>query len=111
MCKWLRNILFPTNILNKHVQSFEFEQVHPPYNSYTYEIDWTGERLEFNYYMNTRSGGKVVHTPKQIIFTDGNESGEQIFIRQSLAPVVFVSNLYLKCTNVTSLVVNGETLI
>lgn len=111
MCKWIKDILFPTNVLGKKIRTFTFPQVHPPYNSYNYDIEWTGERLEFTYTRYGRSGEVVRHFPRRIMFQDGNETEENVSIRQSQMPYVYVGDLYLKCTNVTKLIVNGEQLI
>jgi len=111
MCKWLRDILFPTNVLGKKIRTFTFPQVHPPYSSYNYDIEWTGERLEFTYTISGRSGMIVKHYPHRITFENGNETEENVYVRQSQFPNAYSSDLYLKCTNVTKLIVNGEQLI
>lgn len=111
MCKWIKDILFPTNVFGKKIKTFTFPHTHPPYNSYNYDIEWTGERLEFTYTQSGRSGGKVIQIPHRITFENGNNTEENVFVKQTQFPSSWASDLYLKCTNVTKLIVNGEQLI
>ena len=53
----------------------------------------------------------VKHYPHRITFENGNETEENVYVRQSQFPNAYSSDLYLKCTNVTKLIVNGEQLI
>ena len=112
MCmKKIKQILFPLNVLGKDMRTFTFPQVHPPYNNYNYDIVWTGERLEFAWTQYAKTGGTVAVMPMRQEFVNGNESEENVFVRQTIAPSSWADDLHLKCTNVTKLIINGETLI
>ena len=111
MCKKIKDILFPLNILGKKHRTFVFEQTHPPYNKYNYYVKWKGERLEFSYTRFYRNGGRTLHMGQREEFTNGDYNEEHLTVRQSTAPTSWAGNLYLKCTNVTYLDVNGTVLI
>ena len=112
MCKRIKDILWPLNVLGKKIKSFTFPQTHPPYGTYSYDIVWTGERLEFSYTRFYRQGGTTQKRPERIMLENGNETEENITVQQSAIPLAsWASDLYLKCTNVTKLIVNGEQII
>lgn len=107
----IKQILFPTNVTGRDIQTFSLPQVHPPYNDYNYNITWTGERLDVCYTtIGKVMGGRTVITPREFQYTNGNESEENISVRQQQGRS-WASDIYFKCTNVTKLIINGEQYI
>ena len=113
MCKWIKDILFPTNVLGKKKDSFGIKIDNPPYTSRDFNITWTGERLEVAYTKQIRQGRKYFKEPVRLLFKDGNESEESFIVGQRLIYQgrEWTDNVYFNCTNVTKLIVNGEQLI
>lgn len=113
MCKWIKDILFPTNVLGKKKDSFEIKIENPPYTSRTFNIEWTGERLDIAYTKQTRRGRVYFKEPIRLQYLDGNETEEEFTVAQSVIYQgrIWTDNVYFNCTNVTSLIVNGEQLI
>ena len=117
MCliRYIKDFLFPTNILGKKMRTFELPMVHPPYTDKTFNITWTGDRLDIKYmrYIKPSTGIATRKEPKELNFEHGNLSNIELIVTQrSVANVrIYTSNVYLKCTNVTYLEINGERYI
>lgn len=119
MCLKLKDILHPFNIFGKDRKNFKIT-VPEEYGDYTYDIEWTGERLIVSYTYDViikipPSERRRYPQPHKEIYTDGELSEETIIINQynrmSAWQTLINASIYFDCTNVTSLIVNGETLI
>ena len=108
MCQRLRDILFPTNILGKDKRTIRF-YLPDGISTWTPNIAWTGKSGSSCTLSLTRQKPdgtlevwKDVKIPQPVY--------QPVFINIDTQP--FVENcIYFKCTDVTSLIVNGETLI
>lgn len=121
MCKKILGILFPTNVLGKDVRSIGYKL--PDGGDITLNILFDGDRLQVNYTHLLRSSEhhNPIITPHSYTFTDGDTL--PINIRRgvhgmalndigSFDPDNAAHNMiYLKCTNVESLEINGEQII
>lgn len=119
MCKQLLSILFPLNILGKKIVNKKYIIPIPRYPQ-TINIVWTGEALDVAYTNYSVHNPEYSTLPPQATqhrtrFVDGDQSsvGVYVMIKSDIYETVTIVNdtLYFKCTNVTSLIVNGETLI
>ena len=120
MCKKILNILFPTNVLGQNVRSIPYKL--PDGGTITLNIVFDGDRLQINYTnIEIRMGRKTVIHPESTTFTDGDTYPVTIYRQGHGAAYWFVGSadedapeynmIYLKCTNVRSLEINGETII
>ena len=122
MCQRLRDILFPTNILGKDKRTIRFalpDNLTPVHLT----IDWAGDHLECCYvervvwhYMTPEPHTSTKKTPVHYRYNNTEQGTQEIDIYRGLyhnvsRTDVVDSCVYFKCTNVTSLIVNGETLI
>lgn len=116
MCKFIKDILFPLNLLGKKRVCVSYTVPDgSPIADYTLNVVWSGERMEIAYTQN------IMRTmpPKKVsvsdMHTNGNESEIIIYTRGEGARPQFtqlINNVaYFNCTNVTKLIVNGEQLI
>lgn len=108
MCKWLRNILQPLNVLNKNIRcvSYPLSRTAHPINI---PIKWTGDALYVRWTLiNTNNPNKNIAAK----FDDknGNETTRVVHITP-MGNNRANSDLFIKCVNVSSLIVNGETII
>ena len=114
MCKAIKNILWPLNVLGKKIRSFKIPLENPPYNDRTITIMWTGKRLDICYTQQARNGIHAVPPrPFRLRYEDGDNTTETFTIKQ-LALMdrrVWVDAFYIKATDVKLLVVDGEILI
>lgn len=119
MCKWLRDILFPTNVLGKKKQCVKY-QLPVGFTSGTLNIQWEGERLDvtFTYGVQIKlplSERRRYYTNERYNFVDGDGGIDTIDIetRETMRDATWVEGqmIYFNCTNVTQLIVNGEQLI
>ena len=115
MCKWIKDILWPTNAKGDKKQSFKVEIAAPPYNNVTFTVEWAGERLDICYCSLFRRGRDRAYTDHRLDYTavDGDE-GTQTFtvFQNALADRrTWVEAVYFECTNVTKLIINGEQFI
>lgn len=104
MSKQVKDILFPLNVLGKDKKCVKWE--HNFYSSDDYLIQWVGDVLQVCH-TNLRADSRVRPT---IIRKTGGGS----FLYRVLSGVnypVVNNTVYFNCTNVTSLIVNGEQLI
>lgn len=114
MCKWLRDILFPLNLLGKKKRSFEVPVQSPPYNNVPFTVVWSGDRLDMCYASLFKRGkSKVIPTPIRAQYTNGNMDTETFIVNQRASGDMrtWVNAVYFNCTNVTYLEINGTQYI
>lgn len=120
MCQRLRDILFPTNILGKDKRTIKYSLADTPIDGGGYKnitMTWSGKRLEFVYTerLEDVNTGEVKYQPVTLV--EINQEAEKWvedidfgthdgFIHSAVGDM-----LYLKCTDVTTLIVNGQKLI
>lgn len=119
MCKRIKDILWPTNIFGKHKQSVAFDL--PDNNAaMLLSIIWSGERMiaEYTKRVVIKAPNLPVSTmdlPERTTYTNGDSTSEYLFIARGAEGYRKVSTpenkVHFTCTNVTSLVVNGQQLI
>lgn len=115
MCKFIKDILFPLNLLGKKRVCVAYKVTGRTPEDYTLNVVWSGERMEVAYTQN------IMRTmpPKKVsvsdMHTNGNESEITIYTRgEGSRPmgIQLIRNIvYFNCTNVTKLIVNEEQLI
>lgn len=113
MCKWIKDILFPTNILGKKKKCVKVAIENPPYTDRVFNVDWQGERLNICYTSLFRRSRTTKATPVRLVYNE-EEQGEQSFTvsqNSTLDRRTWTDEVYFNCTNVTKLIVNGEQLI
>ena len=111
MCKMIKEILSVLNPCGKRKRYLSIDV--PPY---LLNIVWSGEALCVSYTEHRFTPKREhIYTPKKFAYANGNNTTETIDIPngdKSDAKYFVVDNkVYFNCTNVTSLIVNGETLI
>ena len=119
MCKRIKDILWPTNIFGKHKQSVAFDL--PDNNTVvSLNIVWSGERMiaEYTKRVVTKAPNLPISTmdfPERITYTNGDSTSENLWIMRGAQGYRITSTpenkVHFTCTNVTSLVVNGQQLI
>lgn len=118
MCKKILNILFPTNITGKRMQTIEFDISDIPTESpgiKTINVQWSGAVLRALYTRHTAStsGGSRDYKMRKTFYGGGTDTFT-VPNKRSMGGVsdrVINNLIYFKCINVTSLVVNGQVLI
>lgn len=116
MCKWIKDILFPTNVLGKKKKCvfYEFEDGNVP-NPINLSIVWVGEKIRMSYTIVTNVQRPFPHAVVvengKADFNGGDGTEETYTISYRRGTVLAKRKLYFNCTNVTSLIVNGEQLI
>lgn len=113
MCKFIKDILFPLNLLGKKRVCVSYKVIGSTPEDYTLNVVWSGERMEIAYTQrNVRTMPGII-TPISTIHTDGSESEIIVDTRTSRWQYIRLVNnvVYFNCTNVTKLIVNGEQLI
>ena len=119
MCKRIKDILFPTNVLGKKKKCVKFDLPDGFYRG-TINIQWEGERLDvtFTYGVQIKfppSERRRYFTNERFNFVDGDGGVDTIDIDtynlSRSSKWVEERVIYFNCTNVTSLIVNGEQLI
>lgn len=104
MCRWLSNILFPTEVIGRKRQCVKYTL---PYTSGWRIIDVkaTGKRIHMSVSYEDAAPNKTV--PLDIVDINDQTVGVM------LANVEYIRNrlVYFNCIDVKSLVVNGEQLI
>lgn len=116
MCKFIKDILFPLNLLGKKRVCVAYTVPDgSQIADYTLNVVWSGERMEVAYTNRIIQVMPGVIKPVSNIHTNGNESEIIIHTRGEGARPQFtqlINNVvYFNCTNVTKLIVNGEQLI
>ena len=112
-CKKIKDILHPFNIFGKDRRNFVID-LPDGYNSVPMAMEWTGERVIVRYTRIWSPPKKYPHgEPYTLVFEDANmrEDTFTVVRAQNIHEHVGCKKIYLDCTNVTSLIVNGETLI
>ena len=126
MClRKIKQILWPTNQLGKDKQSFALpydtivsQLVDWNAHQFAVPFSWIGERLVIRYTHLQRTGappqGQSFITNVQEVYENGDGSAQEIrgdyYIDAHLVMRIN-SDMYFDCTNVTSLIVNGEQYI
>lgn len=110
MCKWIKDILFPTNVLGKKKKCIKYP-LPSGYTSVNLDIECKGEMV-------------VSYTrtwfPPNINFPNGEQ--KRVYVKNETTTITIVranqygqrvgcKEVYFNCTNVTRLIVNGEQLI
>ena len=114
MCKWIKDILFPTNVLGKKKKSIRVDLENPPYDARTFDIVWSGERLDVIWAEQKRNGINMLPVvDHRETFTDGDMTAEQVIVIQRVLGQFrqWTDAIYFNCTNVTYLSINGEQYI
>ena len=117
MCKQLLSILFPLNILGKKRKCVKYSVYDLPVvgNKKVVNISWVGERLVVTHseVQTIPFGGEDKTYQRRSDFYGDGQTTQSEVVTVIAANYWYVVNdmVYFSCTNVTSLVVNGETLI
>lgn len=122
MCKWLRDILFPTNILGKKKQCVAVSWADTPeVDGYkVFNVFFIGERLEMSYTREVRKlfyhhGEKYIwYYPEKVLFDLSDPDHYDMLEIKSGHEGGFYhrcSDIFFNCTNCESLEVNGVKLI
>lgn len=121
MCKRIKDILWPFNIFGKKIVSIPYKL--PDGDTINVQVVWEGERLQmcYTHIVVDRTSRKITKTPVKRIAVLGVEIDENI-VRGNIGRYHYAVGandgdapehnvIYFKCTNVTSLIVNGEQII
>lgn len=116
MCKFIKDILFPLNLLGKKRVCVSYTVPDgAPIADYTLNAVWSGERMEIAYTNRMTQVMPAEIKPVSSMHTNGNESEITIHTRgEGTRPrtTQLINNVvYFNCMNVTKLIVNGEQLI
>lgn len=117
MCKQLLSILFPLNILGKKRKCVKYSVYDLPVvgNEKTLNISWVGERLIVTHTIIQSfpfSREKETLQYKSDFHGDEQTTQSEVVIVRAGNYLETVNDMvYFSCTNVTSLIVNGQTLI
>lgn len=121
MCKKIKDILHIFNIKGNDRKSVSYSIADVPLeiDEKTINISWIGERMVMSYtefYSRKNVTPNIVtYTPKKTTYTDGDGAYFQVvlpYVRtQRVQRRPMDDMLYFDCTNVTSLIVNGDVLI
>ena len=116
MCKFIKDILFPLNLLGKKRVCVAYTIPDGSMiEDYTLNVVWSGERMEIAYTNRMTQTMPGVIKPVSTMHTDGNESEITIHTRgegtRPMSTQLINNVVYFNCTNVTKLIVNGEQLI
>lgn len=117
MCKQLKDILFPLNVLGKKMKSIAYP-LSDELTDEELQIVWAGERLQVSWteILTIPNPRKKIVASMRFMYTDSEGKEESIIVRRGLLPhgervTVTDNKVFFLCTNVTSLIVNGQTLI
>ena len=112
-CKKIKQILWPFNIFGKDKKAISYPLPRDPL-PHSIPVEWIGERLRvsfvFTKHLLTPSPHNV-NIPVVLDFTDGDGTTETINTWKNGFVITDDWTIHFNCTNVTSLIVNGETLI
>lgn len=117
MCQRLRDIFFPTNVLGKDKRTIKFSlaSLTPSMHHLIFDIQFVGERLEVCYTQIANYGKQ--YRQQSFLYEDGDGTLFNFDIHPYDRNGDKVRNgaldelIYFKCTNVTSLIVDGQQLI
>ena len=106
MCQRLRDILLPTNVLGKDIRcvSYPLSRTQFPINL---TCQWVGDRILVQWTVK-KSSGK--YAKAKMTVKDGTPATFVVHATP-MGGDRAASDLYFKCTNVTSLIVDGQQLI
>lgn len=110
MCKFIKDILFPLNVLGKKMQVIKYKL--PSGNTpVAMTISFTGERLISMWTrIDTTWAGYVQVDGIKDVYAN-SEAITPYMLYRSATVAIQDDIIYFRCTNITSLIVNGETLI
>lgn len=112
MCKFIKDILFPLNLLGKKRVCVAYKVVGSTAEDYTLNVVWSGERMEVTYTQIAVVPPPAKTLPKRKMHTNGDSEEFVIYARQTPQRIRLAEDtVYFNCTNVTKLTVNGEQLI
>lgn len=108
MCKFIKDILFPLNIFGKKKRSIVID-LPDGYNTVTLNINWEGDRLDVRYTRVWWPGARPEGFEQTLI--DGDAADIEVIRVNTEHDRITCDKVYLECTNVEYLYVNGEKLI
>lgn len=112
MCKFIKDILFPLNILGKKRVCVAYKVVGRTAEDYTLNVVWTGEQMEVTYTQIAVVPPPAKTLPRREMHTNGDSEEFTIYARPRPERISLAEDtVYFNCTNVTKLIVNGEQLI
>ena len=125
MCKKIKDILFPTNLLGRKVVCKSAVVSAPtrwPAQTITHTVIWSGDRLQIDYTCTTaatiRPGRGMYDIDRYEMIREAGDMSTETFDITTYskghggATRALVENtIYFKCTNVTYLSIDGEQLI
>lgn len=118
MCKHIKDILFPLNVLGKKKRSVEYTL--PSSDRYgIINVVFAGEYIDIawtsHYVPSSPIYGKETFTPQKKFYANGDGETSNSFQTKQTHATGAVSPLnnkfYFNCTNVTKLIINGEQYI
>lgn len=122
MCRWLSNIFFPLQKFGRREKIIVYDTSEVP-SDFGYKsimLIWTGKSLDVSYTLSTRPRG--IHPPvppatysqEREVFHDGDWDSEHFKVIDEGGLIVrkaYQDKIYIKCTGVTYLIINGERYI
>ena len=117
MCKWIKDILFPTNVLGNKKNSIRIDLPDLQIGENLVGIDWIGDRIDvtWTYRITDMQQRHVTYEQHHETFYDADQREDVITLIEVYNAHVIqrVSDacIYINCTNVTQLLVNGEQYI
>jgi hypothetical protein len=112
MCKFIKDILFPLNLLGKKRVCVAYKVTGSMPEDYTLNVVWSGERMEVTYTQIARVPLPPKTLPMREMHTNGDSEEFTIDTRRTPQRIQLAKDtVYFNCTNVTKLIVNGEQLI
>ena len=116
MCKQLADILFPLNILGKKVRCVTYDTPFVPgtssNNYFDLNIEFKGDRFELRYTKYEVIVHSIWKTPVEEIRNLGfTETINVAAGRRGSYYRPIENKVYIKCTNPTLLIINGEQII
>lgn len=111
MCKFIKDILFPLNVLGKKKRSIVID-LPDGYDPVTLNINWEGDRIDVRYtriWLPPRQYGKAQGIEQTLI--NGDAAAVDVIRVNNVHQRITCDKVYLECTNVEYLYVNGEKLI
>lgn len=124
MCKHLRDILFPLDILGRKVRCITYDTSSTPRidNKKTFVIEWIGERIDisatYKYaiasYEPMPPHWDITYPPITLNLTTSGTitlETDDFTIRGTMYKHIDQNAIYFKCTKVTKLIINGEQIV
>lgn len=112
MCKFIKDILFPLNLLGKKRVCVAYKVTGRTPEDYTLNVVWSGERMEVAYTQIAVVPPPAKTLPRRKMHTNGDSEEFTIYARPRPERIRLAEDtVYFNCTNVTKLIVNGEQLI